>query len=230
MGRHPNKAFQKIFEKADRSGDLSGAWEAAGEPTSWGNIQRAYKAWQQAAAAAVALVAASGGASGGRGDGLRGSAGRGSGRGSRGRGAAGGTAQTPLERTGAPLAQVTRQTQHQAEVEWKNEAAWKADFKRAHKGATTEYKEAKEQGLLKRPGHTPAEIAARWTTRRRPPFCRILAERCGMGKPMTAASTSLKELLHAPRLVHELAPLAVVQPLGLVVGHARASRGPAHRV
>jgi len=39
-----------------------------------------------------------------------------------------------------------------------------------------------------------------------------------MGKPMTAAATSRKELLQAPRLVHELAPLAVVQPAGSELG------------
>ena len=41
---------------------------------------------------------------------------------------------------------------------------------------------------------------------------------------MAAAAASRGELLQAPRLVHELAPLAVVQPLGRVVSHASASR------
>jgi len=65
---------------------------------SLGNVQRAYKAWQQAAAVAVA---ASGGASVGRGGGSRGAAGggRGSGRGGRGRGVSGTAAETPHERT-----------------------------------------------------------------------------------------------------------------------------------
>ena len=45
-----------------------------------------------------------------------------------------------------------------------------------------------------------------------------------MGKPMTAAAASREELLQAPRLVHEPAPLAVVQPVGRVVSHESASR------
>ena len=39
-----------VFKMADRSGDLAAAWNDAGKPTTWKNVQRAYKLYYVVAA------------------------------------------------------------------------------------------------------------------------------------------------------------------------------------
>ena len=42
MVRTANPALAKVFAKADRGTDLFTAWQQCGEPTTWGNVLRAY--------------------------------------------------------------------------------------------------------------------------------------------------------------------------------------------
>ena len=52
--RAPNHDVLKVFALADRTGDLHKAWEKMGSPTTWGNVQRLYKARATAAGEAAA--------------------------------------------------------------------------------------------------------------------------------------------------------------------------------
>ena len=56
-----NPEVQKVFSMADNGMELRAAFEACHEPTTWGNVQRQYKARCTAAAAAAAAAGSSSG-------------------------------------------------------------------------------------------------------------------------------------------------------------------------
>jgi len=53
MGRSETPDVAKVFVLASRRMDLHKAWEKCGSPTTWGNVQRRFKAAQPAAPAAA---------------------------------------------------------------------------------------------------------------------------------------------------------------------------------
>ena len=60
MGRIADPKLAKVFAKADRGTSLLDAWRALGEPTSWGHVQRAYKAHRETMAAQPAATSGAG--------------------------------------------------------------------------------------------------------------------------------------------------------------------------
>ena len=60
MGRIADPKLAKVFTKADHGTPLSDAWRALGEPTSWGHVQRAYKAHRETMAAQPAATSGAG--------------------------------------------------------------------------------------------------------------------------------------------------------------------------
>lgn len=163
-GPHAARVTRANLSRGRRQGvDLHVAFTAHPGLT-WGQVQRAAKSRQAVLGAASALAGVSAALS---------TAARSV---EDHQGAAAAT-RTSTARAGTPLAQPTRQTQHQVEVTLSNQHVFREDFKRAHKGATTAYAESKRDGKLRSSGFKPGQIADRWMRRWRLTNCEGRASR-----------------------------------------------------
>ena len=147
MPRNANAEFEAMFYSADQGMTLRKAWVAAGQPTTFKNVERYYSKH----CAALAASAASEPRSSPRG--------RASGEGSSAAARSNAAAST---RTGQETSKSTRATSHQAATERANKASYHVAYKAAHKAATQAYAEAQEKGWLRREGFKPHQISKKW--------------------------------------------------------------------